>query len=74
MAYTIKLLEKAEREYNAAAVWHEEQSPGLGIRFIEVIKNKLNLIARYPKDTLNEKVIFGNAGKNFSLHHCLYSL
>ena len=53
MAYKIILLEEAEREYNQAAVWYEEQSPGLGIRFIEVIKNKLNLIAqnpeRYPK-------------------------
>jgi len=31
LAYKIILLEEAEREYNQAAVWYEEQSPGLGI-------------------------------------------
>ncbi|HEY6975264.1 MAG TPA: type II toxin-antitoxin system RelE/ParE family toxin [Chitinophagaceae bacterium] len=74
MAYTIKLLEEAQREYNEAAVWYEEQSPGLGIRFIEVIKNKLNLIAQYPERYPKRKGNFRETSVKTSLRHCLYSL
>ncbi len=49
MPYNIKLLEEADKEFSNAAVWYEKQSPGLGARFISVIKNKLNLIAKYPE-------------------------
>ena len=49
MPYTIKLLEETDKEFSEAAAWYEEQSTGLGIRFINVIQNKLNLIAQYPE-------------------------
>ena len=49
MAYIIKLFEEADKEFMEAAAWYEEQKTGLGLRFIEVIKNKLNLIAQYPE-------------------------
>ncbi len=49
MPYTIKLLEEADQEFSEAAARYEEQSAGLGARFIGVIQNKLNLIARYPE-------------------------
>jgi len=49
LPYTVKLLEEADKEYTEAAAWYEEQSAGLGTKFINVIQNKLNLIAQYPE-------------------------
>ncbi len=48
MPYTIILLEAADKEFSEAAAWYEEQSAGLGDRFIHVIQNKLALIAQFP--------------------------
>ena len=49
MPYTIILLEEADKEYQKAAIWYEQKLTGLGERFIEVIQNKINLIAQYPE-------------------------
>lgn len=40
---------KAAIEYNNAAIWYENQSIGLGSRFIQSIEKKLTLIKNYPE-------------------------
>jgi hypothetical protein len=36
MPITVKILEKADKEWSEAALWYEEQSPGLGNRLIKL--------------------------------------
>jgi plasmid stabilization system protein ParE len=61
LPYSIKLLEEADKEFTEAAVWYEEQSEGLGTRFINVIQNKLNLIAQFPERYSKRKGNFREA-------------
>ncbi len=46
---TIQILEEADKEFQEAANWYEDKSEGLGLRFIEVIKIKLEVIQRNPE-------------------------
>lgn len=46
---TIQILEEADKEFQKAANWYEDKSEGLGLRFIEVIKIKLEVIQRNPE-------------------------
>lgn len=47
--YSLKILKEAVKEFQEAAEWYEEKSEGLGLRFIEVIKNKLEIIQNHPE-------------------------
>lgn len=46
---TLIVLEDADRELLQAAEWYESKRKGLGLRFIDVIENKLNSIRDYPE-------------------------
>ena len=46
---TIQILEEADKEFQKAANWYADKSEGLGLRFIEVIKIKLEVIQRNPE-------------------------
>lgn len=60
---TVILTKEADKEYSESAIWYEEQSIGLGDRFIITIQKKLELIQhnpeRYPKrkEGLREAVV-----------------
>ena len=60
---TIIITKEADKEYSQSAIWYEEQSTGLGDRFILTIQKKLELIQnnpeRYPKkkDELRAAVV-----------------
>ena len=47
--YNLILLEEADKEFQDAALWYEEKSSGLGLRFIEVIKRKFEIIQQFPE-------------------------
>jgi plasmid stabilization system protein ParE len=49
MQNVLFLTEIANKEFEAAAKWYEEQCEGLGNRFILVAKAKLLLIKAHPK-------------------------
>ena len=53
----IQILDEADKEWTESAIWYEQQLPGLGTRFIEMVEKKLELIAknpeRYPKKNGN---------------------
>ena len=46
--YSIKILDSAEKEFSDSAKWYDEQSEGLGDRFVEAIRRKLQLIQEFP--------------------------
>ncbi len=48
MIYQLLINEEAQKEFVAASVWYEAQQAGLGNRFINIIRTKLELIAAYP--------------------------
>jgi hypothetical protein len=60
----IQISEEADKEWTEAALWYDEQSPGLGNRFIKMVEKKLELIANYPerypmrKGNFREALIF----------------
>lgn len=43
-AVSLFILEEADREFTEASLWYEEQSPGLGERFIKMVETKLDLV------------------------------
>jgi hypothetical protein len=47
--YKLKILREADKELQEGAQWYEGQADGLGLRFIEVIKHKLEVIQKYPE-------------------------
>ena len=49
MSYQLRLSEEADYDFRQAAEWYEQQGEGLGIRFINVIKNKLDVIQNSPE-------------------------
>ncbi len=46
--FSYQLLLRAEKEYLESYKWYEEQQEGLGSRFAEAVRNKLNYIALNP--------------------------
>jgi len=42
MAYSYLLHPEADKEYTEAFIWYEERQEGLGERFIEAVRQKLN--------------------------------
>ncbi|NOS92136.1 MAG: hypothetical protein HOP30_09455 [Cyclobacteriaceae bacterium] len=61
------LLEDAVIEWQNSVDWYEAQSPGLGIRFAEVIEKKIQLIAEKPLQFPKRKLNFREAIVNASL-------
>lgn len=64
--YNLIILEEADKEFQEAAVWYEGQSQGLGVRFIETIKLKLEIIREHLRETQGGKAIFANLSLRFS--------
>ena len=48
MIHEIIIKEDAYRDLQEAYNYYEEQSPGLGDRFVEEVKEKINYIRKYP--------------------------
>ena len=48
-AVSLFILEEADREFTEASLWYEEQSPGLGERFIKMVETKLDLVLKFPE-------------------------
>ena len=46
---TLIVIEAADKELKEAAVWYEEKSPGLGMRFIAVISQKSETILEHQE-------------------------
>ena len=59
--YKLKILHEADKEFQESAQWYQEQTDGLGIRFIEVIKHKLETIQKYPERNPKRKGNFREA-------------
>lgn len=75
MSVAIQISEEADKEWTEAALWYDEQSPGLGNRFIEMVEKKLELIENYPERYPKRKGNFRESfSKYFSLHNCLFFL
>jgi plasmid stabilization system protein ParE len=70
---TILILEKADRELTEAALWYEEQSPGLGNRFIKMVEKKLELIVGYPDRYPKRKGNFREALVNIFPYIIVYT-
>ena len=47
---TLIVIEEADKELKEAAVWYEEKSPGLGMRFIAVISQKSETILEHERN------------------------
>ena len=58
---TLIILEEADNELSKAVVWYEERSNGLGFRFLEVIKQKLETVLEYPERNTKRKGNFREA-------------
>lgn len=48
MNYQLIVKPEAELDLQEAAVWYEDQKPGLGLRFLYAGEEKLNLILLHP--------------------------
>lgn len=48
MSYKIKLLREARLDIKEIIEWYDEEKPGLGKRFYESLKSKLNYIRKHP--------------------------
>lgn len=59
--YTLKILREADKEFQEAAQWYEEQANNLGVKFIEVIKHKLEIIQKFPERNPKRKGNFRQA-------------
>ncbi len=59
--YKLKLLEEADKEFEEAAAWYEEKSSGLGVRFIETVRSKLEDIREHPERNTKRKGNFREA-------------
>jgi len=51
--YKLIILEEADKELTESAKWYETKREGLGERFVDAVKNKLQIVQqspeRYPK-------------------------
>lgn len=59
--YTLKILQEADNEFQEGAQWYDEQADGLGLRFIDVIKHKLEIIQKFPERNPKRKGNFREA-------------
>ncbi len=59
--YRLIILEEADKEFQDAAKWYEQQTEGLGLRFIEIIKRKLEIILEHPERNARKKGGFREA-------------
>ncbi|MCC5938851.1 MAG: hypothetical protein JJU34_16345 [Lunatimonas sp.] len=48
MSYKIKLLHEARLDIKEIIAWYNEEKRGLGKRFFESLKSRLNYIRKYP--------------------------
>lgn len=53
--YTLIVFEEADQELQEAAVWYEEKSIGLGLRLIDVVKRKLEIVRQNPEKNARKK-------------------
>jgi plasmid stabilization system protein ParE len=58
MSFSYTLHPEADKEYAGAYAWYEDQSQGLGEKFIDAVKQKLAAIAAKPE-------LFGSKSKGF---------
>jgi plasmid stabilization system protein ParE len=49
MTLPIRFLPEAKDEFDAAADWYEQRRPGLGVTFVERVREVLQRIAATPK-------------------------
>ncbi len=49
MNYSVRFHSLTEIDYNEAYDWYESKSKGLGERFMQAVRNKLNSILLYPE-------------------------
>jgi uncharacterized protein with ParB-like and HNH nuclease domain len=49
MAYTCRLHPLIQQDYNEAYAWYEDKKKGLGERFMQAVKNKIEQIAAHPE-------------------------
>lgn len=47
--YQLEVIAEANAEFEESASWYEDNSEGLGLRFIEVIRKKLESIQEFPE-------------------------
>ncbi len=59
--YKLLILEEADKELQDAAVWYEEKSNGLGLRFVETISKKIESIHEHPTRYAKRKGNFREA-------------
>jgi len=48
MPYKLIILPKVILEINEIALWYEEKQKGLGKRFINAVKNEINIVRQNP--------------------------
>jgi len=58
---TLIFLDRAAQEFQEAAQWYEERSPGLGSRFIEAVQYRLEVVRDYPEGNPKRKMNFREA-------------
>jgi plasmid stabilization system protein ParE len=56
--YQIVLHPDAEKEYQEAYLWYEEQVQGLGVRFEKAVENRLNQIITKPQMYPKKRGVF----------------
>ncbi len=73
MIYKLIINEEAQKEFEEAAAWYEEQQTGLGGRFVNVIRTKLELIAEYPERYPKRKRNFREAPVTIFPYNIVYT-
>lgn len=72
MKCRIELHGGAQKELAEAFQWYEERSQGLGIRFIEVVSNKLSELSNYPDRYAKRKGEFREVSTNIFPYILIY--
>ena len=73
MIYQLIINEKAQKEFEEAAVWYEGQLVGLGNRFINIVQAKLELITEFPERYPKRKRNFREAPIKIFPYNIVYT-
>jgi plasmid stabilization system protein ParE len=72
MKCRIELHKSAQKELDEAFQWYEERSPGLGVRLIEAVSQKLYELSKYPDRYAKRIAEFREASTNIFPYILIY--
>ena len=72
MSCRIELHSAAQKELAEAFQWYESRSPGLGVRFIEAVNERLSELSKYPDRYAKQKAEFREVSTNIFPYILIY--